>query len=115
MRHSSRCRPATISHVLTSTAMSRVLRETAVNWADGGKSIKRGTNFKPGERVKYHERAKITQMYALNMQRVRQRCLKFSHVEERQIKLCSLLLVCQLQPAQKVRSVNDWLPSNRQG
>lgn len=61
--------------------------------ADGGKSIKRGTNFKPADREKYHEWARITQMHAVSMQRVRRCCLQFSHDEERQNKLCSLLLV----------------------
>lgn len=95
MQHSFRCRPATIFHVPTrSTGTIHALRETAVNRTDGGKSIKRGTNFKQAEREKYHEWAKITQMRAVNMRRVRQCCLKFSHVEERQNKLRSLLLVC---------------------
>lgn len=89
------CRPATIAHMPTrSTATIHVLRETAVNRADGGKTIKRGTNFKQAERKKYHEWATITQTQAVNMRRVRQWCLKFSHVEERQNKLHSLFLVC---------------------
>lgn len=95
MQHSFRRSPATISHVPTrSTARIHALRETAVNRADGGKSTKRGTNFKQAERQKYHEWAKITQMRGVNMRRVKQCCLKLSHVKETQNKLCSLLLVC---------------------
>ena len=95
LRHGFCCRPATNSHVLTrSAATIHALRQTAGNGADGGKSIKRGTNFKQAEREKCHESDNITQMHAVNMQTVRQCCLKLSHVEERQNKPHSLLLVC---------------------
>lgn len=67
--------------------------ETAVNTADGGKSIKKGTDIKPAEREKHQEWAKITQMHAVSMQKVRQCCLPFSHVEAMKNKLSSLLLV----------------------
>lgn len=55
--------------------MIRTLRKIAVNRADGGKSIKRGTIFKAAEREKYYEGAKTTQTRAVNMWSARQCCL----------------------------------------